>query len=753
MNRRNLHRALHVAFTLTLVWGLASSARAQRAPYLQSTTPTSTVVAWLDASPTPDGVCYGASPDALSMRAGSASTSGQHAVRVTGLSAGTRYYYAAGHASCPPPLAGNPADYFETSPEPGSDERFRVWVVGDSGTGSTRQRAVRDSMLAETAADPVDLFLHVGDMAYADGTTSQFTSYFFDIYREVLRHVPVWPTIGNHEGHSSTSSTQSGPYYEAYVLPTDGSAGGLASGTEAYYSFDYADVHFVVLDSEGSSRSPAGAMLTWLEADLAATDARWIISYWHHPPYTDGSHDSDRESQLVQMRENVLPILEAHAVDLVLTGHSHIYERSYLVRGAFDTPTTAAGHITDMGDGRLDGDGAYASGPGGTVHVVAGHGGTGVSGSGNHPLMFFSEVANGSCIIDVDGPLLTLRNLRYDGVETDHVSLIKGDGLFLLSPRGGETFLAGSIIPIVWSSVGAIAQVRVEVSLDDGASWSTAAARTDDDGLFEWDSPAWELPAVRVRISDADDATRVDESGAFALTASAPTLAIPFGSTWQYSDDDTDEGDTWRRGEGAMWPEGPAQLGYGEGDEATSLMDVSPAIPTVYFRRSIDVAGTVDEATLRVLYDDGIAVWINGTLAFERNVADGLAHGTYASSSSDDNMRESASIDASLFVPGENWIAAIVKQTSATSSDLSFDLELELSVRVTLDPPDAGTDGGGLVLVDGALVPADGGGTTTTPPGEESGCGCRAQGHERSARPFVGAALLFALIAWRRRRA
>ncbi|HMR08717.1 MAG TPA: molybdopterin-binding protein, partial [Polyangiaceae bacterium] len=93
---------------------------------------------------------------------------------------------------------------------------------------------VRDAMLAETASAPIDLFVHVGDMAYDDGTTAELTSNFFDVYADVLRSVPVWPAIGNHEGHTADSATQSGPYYDAYVLPFDGSAGGEPSGTEAY---------------------------------------------------------------------------------------------------------------------------------------------------------------------------------------------------------------------------------------------------------------------------------------------------------------------------------------------------------------------------------------------------------------------------------------------------------------------------------------------------------------------------------------
>ncbi len=77
-----------------------------------------------------------------------------------------------------------------------------------------------------------------------------------------------------------------GPYYDMFTLPAAGEAGGIASGTEAYYSFDYANIHFICLDSYDVDRSVDGAMLTWLEYDLVATTADWIIAFWHHPPYT-----------------------------------------------------------------------------------------------------------------------------------------------------------------------------------------------------------------------------------------------------------------------------------------------------------------------------------------------------------------------------------------------------------------------------------------------------------------------------------
>ena len=87
---------------------------------------------------------------------------------------------------------------------------------------------------------------------------------------------------------------QTGPYYDIFTLPKEAEAGGVPSGTEAYYSFDYANIHFVCLNSEGMS-SIGSAMLSWLAQDLAATSQDWTIAFWHRPPYSKGHHDFIRK--------------------------------------------------------------------------------------------------------------------------------------------------------------------------------------------------------------------------------------------------------------------------------------------------------------------------------------------------------------------------------------------------------------------------------------------------------------------------
>ena len=276
----------------------------------------------------------------------------------------------------------------------------------------------------------IDAYLHLGDMAYEEGLDGEFSANFFDIYTELLRNTVVWPTMGNHEGITSSGVTGTGPYYDSYCVPTRAEAGGTPSGTEAYYSFEIGRTHIICLNSHDLDRSPTGDMALWLKADLEMAHADWLIAFWHHPPYTKGSHDSDREIELIEMRELVMPILESGGVDLVLSGHSHIYERSMLIDGAYATPTTADGVVLDDGDGDPAGDGAYrksaALNPnGGTLAVVAGHGESAGRAFAVMPLMRSVVGEVGSVILDIDDDVLTGRMLNSEAVVRDTFQLIK----------------------------------------------------------------------------------------------------------------------------------------------------------------------------------------------------------------------------------------------------------------------------------------------------------------------------------------
>ena len=407
-----------------------------RGPYLQLARPEAVTVRWRTDAPADSRLRYGPAPDDLSQSISLPGLRCEHEVEVGGLAPATRTYYEVGTGAAA--LAGGDADhFFASAPPPGRRLPIRVWVVGDSGGANQDARDVRDAYLAFAGADLADLWLMLGDNAYETGTDEEYSAAVFGTYPQVLRNTVVWPSPGNHEFGASDSPSQSGPYYEAFSLPTQAEAGGVPSGTEAYYSFDHGNVHFIALDSHDTDRSVGGPMYAWLLADLQATDKEWLIAFWHHPPYSKGSHDSDLESQLIQMRERFVPLLEDYGVDLVLTGHSHSYERSILIDGHYGASGTfSSAHVVDGGDGDPDGpDGAYAKPVlvpdphQGAVYSVVGSSAQNGGGTLDHPVMAVSIDYEGSLVLDVAGRQLDAAWIDKDGLVRDRFRILKGPEL------------------------------------------------------------------------------------------------------------------------------------------------------------------------------------------------------------------------------------------------------------------------------------------------------------------------------------
>jgi hypothetical protein len=418
--------------------------RVVRGPYLQEGTPQGIVVRWRTDAPTDSRVRFGDGPGRLGLSADASALTTEHVVEVKGLQPATRYFYSVGSSQST--LAGDDADhFFVTSPPTGTPQPSRIWVIGDSGTADARPRMVRDAYEIFTGPVLTNLWLMVGDNAYQSGTDAEYQAAVFDVYPKQLRTSVLWPTLGNHDGITARSFSQSGPYYDIFTLPAKGEAGGVPSGTEAYYAFDYANVHFICLDSYDLDRSPGGAMMTWLGQDLRATKQDWVIAFWHHPPYSKGSHDTDLPSESTDMRQVALPILEGAGVDLVLSGHSHDYERSFLLDGHYGTSGTLTPSMKlDPGGGRAGAGGSYGKftvGPApheGAVYAVAGSSGQIGGGALNHPAMYLSLDTLGSMVLDVNGRELHARFLDATGAVRDDFTIRKGHNLPPIASAGAD---------------------------------------------------------------------------------------------------------------------------------------------------------------------------------------------------------------------------------------------------------------------------------------------------------------------------
>ncbi|MES2767384.1 MAG: alkaline phosphatase PhoX [Bacteroidota bacterium] len=166
------------------------------------------------------------------------------------------------------------------------------------------------------------------------------------------------------------------------------------------------------------------------------------------------------------------------------------------------------------------------------------------------------------------------------------------------------------------------------------------------------------------------------------------TFPVAKNSLWKYFDKGTDPGANWKdvNFNDSLWNFGPAELGYGDGGEATTVdfgTDANNKFPATYFRHTFDVSSlpNIDSLIIGLMRDDGAVVYLNGTEIVRSNMPAGvITYQTYASATVD-GTNESAyfnfTANENLLVAGKNVLAVEIHQDRASSSDISFNLELK----------------------------------------------------------------------------
>lgn len=408
-----------------------------RGPYLQVVTPTGITVRWRTDTPSASRVWFGTAANALNQSVTEPASVTEHSVSLTGLSPATRYYYAIGQGETR--LAGDAEHSFKTALPAGDTRPFRIWSLGDFGNGTPNQFSVYEQYKKATASRPADLWVWLGDNAYCCGTEVEYQKYVFDVYGPHLRSLPSYAVPGNHD-YADQNQKFDSPYFSMLSFPERGQAGGVPSGSKLYYSYDYGNVHFVMLDSFGLEDGkwilydPTSPQVRWLERDLTANRQPWTVVVFHHPPYTKSARDSDAEEALRLIRGNLTPILERYNVDLVMSGHSHTYERSYRIRDHRGLAATfdPAQHLAETTNARYDGSSnscpILTKGKG-TVYVVNGSGGAlggAYSANPNHPAMATTfKTIGGSMVIDVNDNRMDAQFIAADGSIQDRFTIMK----------------------------------------------------------------------------------------------------------------------------------------------------------------------------------------------------------------------------------------------------------------------------------------------------------------------------------------
>ena len=364
--------------------------------------------------------------------------------------------------------------YFTTRQPRGRKIRFVAF--GDNSFGDISDRTIAYQAYR---ANP-DFIMNTGDNVYQAGLDTEYSRYFFPVYNAdvagqrlgapLLRSVPFHTVLANHDAHDSDSRTKTPcadfalnadalAYYTNFHFPLNGPAPAHPTpllGPEprldnfkncaaarypamANYSYDAGDAHFLCLDSNLYIDPTADALQRWIDADLAATDARWKFAVFHHPPFNVG-----REHWHEQHMRALAPLFERRGVNIVLSGHEHNYQRTQPLR--FTPRDLAPARALQSRERVLPGDfvidakfdGAKVSKADGVIYLT-----TGAGGNYLHDREFNDEPAKWSLpgddhvryvtkmisdrhslsVFDVERDELLMRQIDEQGNEIDRIRL------------------------------------------------------------------------------------------------------------------------------------------------------------------------------------------------------------------------------------------------------------------------------------------------------------------------------------------
>jgi len=203
---------------------------------------------------------------------------------------------------------------------PRKEGSTRFAVIGDTGTGSKQQYQLGEVMTRAYAEFPFEFVLMLGDNMYGGETPADFDKKFEDVYKSLLdAKVKFYATLGNHD------------------LALQANYVNFNMNGKEYYRFKKGNVAFYSLNSNYMDQK----QVKWLETELAADTSEWKVCFFHHPPYSSAkAHGSDE-----QLRKVVEPIFVRYGVNVVLTGHDHVYERIKPQKGIYYFVSGAGGKL------------------------------------------------------------------------------------------------------------------------------------------------------------------------------------------------------------------------------------------------------------------------------------------------------------------------------------------------------------------------------------------------------------------------
>ena len=181
-------------------------------------------------------------------------------------------------------------------------DSLKLAIIGDSGNGRRAQYELAAQMIAARKRFPFELVLMVGDNLLGRQAAADFVTKFERPYAPLLSSdVQFFAALGNHDEPANR-------YYPPFNM-----------GGQRYYTYARQGVRFFVLDSTDFDPEQGA----WIENALKAATEEWKVCYLHHPLYSSGS----RHGSTVDLRARLEPLFVEHGVQVVFSGHDHVYER------------------------------------------------------------------------------------------------------------------------------------------------------------------------------------------------------------------------------------------------------------------------------------------------------------------------------------------------------------------------------------------------------------------------------------------
>jgi Calcineurin-like phosphoesterase len=203
---------------------------------------------------------------------------------------------------------------------PNRPDSVKFAAIGDNGTGDRPQYEVADQMTKLQSTFPFDLVIMLGDNMYGGQRPADFVKKFEEPYRTLLgRRVKFQASLGNHDRPENVG-------YELYNM-----------NGQRYYTYVRKNVRFFALDTTLMDRK----QLDWLDAGLKDSREDWKICYFHHPLYSNAS----RHGASVDVRLLLEPLFVRYGVNVVFSGHDHVYERLKPQQGIYYFVSGAAGQL------------------------------------------------------------------------------------------------------------------------------------------------------------------------------------------------------------------------------------------------------------------------------------------------------------------------------------------------------------------------------------------------------------------------